>query len=137
MTTPAVAPSLAPIAAALLERLRAGTDRPIGDLGAPPDAEAPYGFLSRVDARWHGSMANPHEMVTVVFQLQCVAFDTAGVDYLEHRARLALAEPPSAEGWRILRYLPPDSPGGIKVDRDVEPPLAFSTPQWRLTAQPA
>jgi hypothetical protein len=137
VTSPLVAPSLAPLAAALLDVLRRGTGRPIGDLAAPPDASLPYGFLSRVDARWTGSLANPHEMVVVVYQVQCVALDTAGVEYLEHRVRLALAVPPPAEGFRVLRYAPPDSPSGIRVDRDVTPHLAFSTPRFTITAQPA
>lgn len=136
MTTPRVAPSLAPLHAALKARL-ATTGRPVGDSAAPPDAAPPYYFLTRGDTRWSGSLSNPHEMVTVVFQVQCVALDTAGVEWLEHRARLALADPPPAAGWRILRYLPPDGPGGVRIDRDIEPPLLYATPRWRLTAQPA
>lgn len=81
-------------------------------------------------------MRNPFEMAVVIYQVQCVALDSAGVEFLEHRARQALAEPPSAEGWRVLRYMPPEGPGGTRLDRDVTPHLAFSTPQWRLTAQP-
>jgi len=137
MTTPLVAPSLAPISTALLERLRTSTGRPIGDLGAPPNASSPYGFLSRTDTRWTGSLRNPHEMVVVTYQVQCVALDTAGVEFLEHRVRLALAVPPQADGWRVLRFAPPDGPSGIRVDRDVTPALAYSTPQFVITAQPA
>jgi hypothetical protein len=137
VTTPLVAPSLAPLAAALLDRLRTSTGRPIGDLGAPADAGLPYGFLSRGDTRWTGSLRNPHEMVVVIYQVQCVALDTAGVEYLEHRVRQALATPPAAAGFRILRYLPPDGPAGIRLDRDVTPHLAFSTPRFTITAQPA
>lgn len=134
MTAPMVAPSLAPLHAAVLAALRSRIPR-VGDMGAP-EGDPPYAFLSRTDTRWSGSLANPHEMVTAVFQVQCVALDSAGVDWLEHRARLALALPPVAEGWLVLRYLPPDGPGGIRVDRDVTPHLAFSTPEWRVTAQP-
>jgi hypothetical protein len=137
VTTPMVSPSLAPLSAAILAQLRNSTGRPIGDLGAPPDASPPYGFLTRIDTRWTGSLRNPHEMVVVTYQVQCVALDTAGVEYLEHRVRLALAVPPQAEGFRVLRYAPPDSPSGIRVDRDVTPHLAFSTPRFTITAQPA
>ena len=137
MTAPLVAPSLASLSTAILERLRTSTGRPIGDLGAPPNAAAPYGFLTRTDTRWTGSLRNPHEMVVVVYQVQCVALDTAGVEFLEHRVRVAMADPPSAAGWRVLRYAPPDGPSGVRVDRDVTPHLAFSTPQFRITAQPA
>lgn len=135
MTSPLVAPSLAPLSAAVLAALRTQI-RHVGDLGAPPGADPPYAFLSKTDTTWTGSMRNPFEMVVVTYQVQCVALDTAGVEFLEHRARQALAEPPAVEGWRVLRYMPPDGPGGIRLDRDVTPHLAFATPQWRLTAQP-
>ena len=137
MTAPLVAPSLATLSTAILDRLRTSTGRPIGDLGAPPDAAAPYGFLSRGDTRWSGSLRNPHEMVTVVYQVQCVALDSDGVEWLDHRVRSALSLPPPAAGWRVLRYAPPDGPSGVGLDRDVTPHLAFSTPQFVITAQPA
>lgn len=130
----ALAPSLAPISAAVLAALRTKITR-VGDLGAPAGG-VPYAFLSRTDTRWTGSLRNPHEMACVTYQVQCVALDSAGVDFLEHKAREALAVAPLAAGWRVLRYVPPDGPGGIRVDRDVTPALAFSTPQWRLWAQP-
>lgn len=133
MTTPS--PSLAPLSAALLASLRAQITR-VGDLSAPAAAAPPYAFLTKVDTRWTGSLANPFEMVVVTYQVQCVALDTAGVEFLEHRARIALATPPVIPDWRVLRYITPSGPGGIRVDRDVNPPLAYSTPQWQLTAQP-
>lgn len=129
------APSLAPLTQAVLEALRTRIPN-VGDLGKPAGAEPPYAFLSRAHTRWTGSMGNPHEMVIAVYQVQCVAYDSDGVDWLEHQARQALASPPVVTGWRVLRYLPPDGPGGVRLDDDVDPPVAFSSPQWRVTAQP-
>lgn len=132
------APSLAPIHTALLQLLRTGTGKQIGDLGAPPEPVPPYGFLAKVDARWSGSLRNPHEQVAITYQLTCVALDSAGVEWLEAKARQVLAEPPVVPGWSLSRWRPPldSGQGGIRLDRDVTPHLAFSTPQWRMWAQP-
>lgn len=136
MTTPEP-PSLAPIAAALLDTLNAGTPEHIafGDLGAPPGAGDLYGFLTRVDLAWSGSWANPHEMATVVYQAQCVGLDAAGVEALEHLVRVLLAPAPSVAGWQVIDWESLGGPG-IRVDRDTTPERAYSTPRWRLIAQP-
>lgn len=128
------APSLAPITASVLAALRSQISR-VGDLGAPTGG-VPYAFLARSDTAWEGSLRTPFQVVRVTYQVQCVALDSAGVDFLEHKARTALDAPPVVAGWRVLRYMVPDGPGGIQRDEDTTPHLFFSTPQWRLWAQP-
>lgn len=130
------APSLAPVTTAFLEQIRAATGRPIGDLAAPPAADVPYGFLAKIDTRWSGSLRNAHEVAQIVYQLTCVGVTTEQVEWLEHAARVALATPPAVTGWVLSHFRTPDQPGGIRIDQDVNPPLAYSTPQWRLWAQP-
>ncbi len=136
MTSPAItAPSLAPITVELMRVLALATGRPIGNTGAPAGATAPYGFISRIDTSWSGSMLSDYEMATVVYQMTCVALDPAGVEWIENRAQNALATPPTVPGWLFIDWEPLGSPGGVRPDRDVTPHLYFSTPQWRLIAQ--
>lgn len=130
------APSLAPITVELIRLVEQVTGRPTGNTEAPHGAAPPYSFLSRVDTIWSGSLAGEFEMATVVFQLQCIGLDAAGVEWLEHRARIALDPVPVFAGWSVIDWEPLGSPGGIRPDRDVTPHLYFSTPQWRLIAMP-
>lgn len=136
MSTPASIPSLAPITVAILAALTTGTGRQIGDSRAPDDAVPSYGFLTRVDTIWTGSLLSDYEMATVTYQLQCVGLDAAGAGWLENRAQIALQFPPAVAGWHFIDWEPLGSPGGVRPDRDTTPHLYFSTPQWRAIAQP-
>lgn len=140
MTFPALvlAPSLAPITLNLIRIVQEATACPIGDSGAPPGVDprtTVYGFFSRLDTAWSGSMLSDFEMATVVYELQCVAPTPAGVELLEGWAQTVLAAAPKFAGWHVIDWEPLGSPGGIRPNRDVSPHLYFATPRWRLMAQ--
>lgn len=140
MTTPARAPSIAPITAAVVAALET-TGRPIGRNGAPPTGpdgvSTPYAFVTRTAQTWTGSWANAAEMASIAYQVTCVGATDDEVEWMYARARDVLADAPVVAGWEFIEWLAPEVDPGVRPDDDdPNERLLFTTPIWRLTAMP-
>lgn len=120
------------------------TTRPVGF------AEAPDGALEAVQGRpvgpgyfivypvqgggRDGSLADPFADAELVYQITTVARTAQEVRWL-----VGLIEPALAglevDGRVVWQVEPED--GGVLLDRDVDPPVFYSTPRFRLRSSPA
>lgn len=113
------------------------TGRPVGDAVRPPNGQPPYMFVTPFGGTRTGPMDDPDADASLTWQITCVAWDRTGAEWMADQAAgvmqtFAFAIP----GRKVLRRESlSDQP--TQVDRDVEPPLFYSTPIWRLTTTPA
>lgn len=124
---------------AVLEALRQGLDRPVGDAQKPDGATAPYLVVyPGGDPALDGSLADPHADADHTVQITGVGLDRAGAEDVRDLARALLLDRStlSIEDRTVISTeLLTGQP--VRRDDDVSPPLFYAVDVIRITTTPA
>lgn len=111
--------------------------RPVGDAVRPPGGEPPYMFVTPFGGTRAGPVDDPDADASLTWQITCVGRDRTGAEWLADQAAEVMQTFPFAISGRAVVRRESLSDQPTQVDRDVTPPLFYSTPIWRLTTTPA
>ena len=122
---------LAPVTDALVARLEAAFPNISTVVGDRPQDLYPAHVVHQVDggSGFFRDLDSTHGDGTFAWQVTCVALNAAHAAGMRDDVVAALTtEPP--DGVKLVRCA---SPGGVRPDRDVTPPVWVATPLFHLT----
>ena len=108
----------------------------VGDAVAPEDVGPPYVVVYPIaGGGLSGSLADPNEDGTLIFQVTCVGASREQAEWLADKA-MALLDGFSISGRSIAR-VSLDLQGGIQRDDASTPPVFYASPRFRVMTTPA
>ena len=117
-----------PLYAAITTRLET-TGKAVGQ-GISPGGAAPYMVLYPLPDGGHGgSLTDPHQFVTQLFQVNCVGDTMEEAEWMQHEARTVLVGFTPA----VDDATPIELDLGSGVRRDDDGPVFFTTDRFRIT----
>jgi hypothetical protein len=117
-----------PLYAAITAQLET-TTKAVGQ-AISPGGETPYMVLFPLPDESHGgSLTDPHQFVTQLFQVTCVGKTMEEAEWMQHEARTALVGFTPA----VDDATPIELDLGSGVRRDDDGPVFFTTDRFRIT----
>jgi hypothetical protein len=110
--------------------------KPVGD-ARKPDGEPPYAVVYPFGGTRSGPVGDPDADASLTWQITCVGRDREGAEWMADRvAEVMDGGVVNIPGRKVMRaQTVSDQP--IRRDDDVQPPLFYATPIWRLDTTPA
>lgn len=105
----------------------------VGD-GDASGLTAPYAVVYTIDPNYYGTLDNPYENADIVYQVTCVGKTREQAEWVQDKA-MVLLDGFEVDG-RHIAHVRPDGGPGVRPDRDVTPPVFFSTPRFTVKTTP-
>lgn len=113
-----------------------GAGLTVGD-GTADGLTVPYAVVYNISGgRMSGNLDDPFEDADLVYQVTCVGRTREQAEWVADKATVTLVAGFSVAGRSIVLVTPEGGPG-TRADRDVTPPVYFSTPRYTIKSTPA
>jgi hypothetical protein len=108
----------------------------VGD-GSGDGLSVPYCVVYNISGgRMSGNLDDPFEDADLVYQVTCVGQTREQAEWVADKATVTLVNGLSVTGRSIVLVTPEGGPG-TRPDRDVTPPVYFTTPRFTIKSTPA
>lgn len=137
MSTPNVEPHVAAVMTRLREQLNPTGEGLNGSLGVAPPGIPGYAVYPDPGDVQQARLAGDRSMVVIRFAVTAVGEGPEQVLWVaDHVRQVMLGDPPEVMG-RVIRRLSQSGSGPVIRDDSIDPPLWFSSADYRLMSQAA